>query len=105
LTRPAVFGGDVVQAWLNDHTEWRFEGGHLVRDIKTTDYPSSIQILQAQVALAERLDHHPAVSVGYRHLRFEVWTHDQHGITELDLHYAEGLDEILKVQFGEAVLS
>jgi 4a-hydroxytetrahydrobiopterin dehydratase len=60
--------------------------------------------VQAQVALAERLDHHPVVTLGYRKVRFELWTHDQGGLTQLDLEYAEGLDELLADEFRDDVL-
>jgi len=40
---------------------------------------------------------------GYRRLRFELWTHDRGGLTQLDLEYAEGLDSIIDNDFGEFV--
>jgi 4a-hydroxytetrahydrobiopterin dehydratase len=60
--------------------------------------------VQAQVALAERLDHHPDLTLGYRQLRVEVWTHDRAGVTQLDLDYAEGFDAIIADEFAAFVL-
>ena len=100
MTRPPRLEEEVVAAWLASHGPWREEGGHLVREIVTTDYPSSVRILDAQVALAEGLDHHPIVTLGYRTLRFDLWTHDRDGLTQLDLDYAEGLDRIVAESFG-----
>jgi len=77
--------------------------GHLVREIETADYPSSVAIVDAQVKLAEELGHHPIVTIGYRHLRFEVWTHDRDGLTELDLRYAQGLDDLVDADFKDVV--
>jgi pterin-4a-carbinolamine dehydratase len=54
---------------------------------------------------AERLDHHPVVSVGYCQLRFELWTHDRGGVTRLDLDYAEALDEIVATRFAAFVVA
>jgi 4a-hydroxytetrahydrobiopterin dehydratase len=76
---------------------------HLFRYVRTTDYLSGARIIEAQVALAERLDHHPIVTFEYRRLRFEVWTHDRDGLTQLDLDYAEGLDELLDNDFADSV--
>jgi len=47
------------------------------------------------VPLAERLDHHPVATVGYRELRLELWTHDRNGITQLDLDYGDGFEKLL----------
>jgi 4a-hydroxytetrahydrobiopterin dehydratase len=102
LTRPAPLDGAIVATWVAAHPEWRVEESHLVRQVRTTDYPSSVRLLQAQVALAEGLDHHPDVTLGYRRVRFEVWTHDADALTQLDLDYAEGLEAII-TEFAEFV--
>ena len=99
MTRPGLLDDGVVREWLTDHPAWRVDEGHLVREISTTDYPSGPRLIEAQVALAEGLNHHPDVTLGYRRVRFEVWTHDQGGLTTLDLQYAEGLDSLIEGEF------
>jgi len=104
LTRPALLDEDVVRAWISGHPKWREEDSHLLREIETVDYPSGARLIDAQVSLAERLDHHPIVTLGYRRVRFELWTHDRGGVTQLDLDYAEGLDAIITGEFAELIL-
>lgn len=104
MIRPERLDDDIVQSWTAAHANWRVEDSHLVREIRTTDYPSGAQLIQAQVTLAENLDHHPIVTLEYRRVRFELWTHDQGGLTQLDLDYAEGLDSIIAGEFAEFVL-
>jgi len=94
-----------VDAWLVSHSTWTVANGHLVREIRTTNYPSAVEILGAQVALAQRLDHHPLVTVGYNNLRFELWTHVSGGLTQLDLDYAQALDELVSTQFSDVVVT
>ena len=103
MTRPARLEDRVVEAWTTAHPQWAVEDSHLVRYVKTSDYPSGARLLLAQVALAEGLDHHPDVMFSYRRLRFELWTHDRDGLTQLDLDYAEGLDSIIAKDFGDFV--
>ena len=103
MSRPERLDDAALAEWERTHGEWRVEDGHLIREIVTTDYQTAVRIVQAQVDLCERLDHHPVVTVGYRTLRFELWTHDRDGLTDLDLAYATGLDEILREQFAELV--
>jgi 4a-hydroxytetrahydrobiopterin dehydratase len=104
VTRPALLDEDVLRGWMNVHPLWRVEDSHLVRDIATVDYPSGARLITAQVQLAESLNHHPDVTLGYRRVRFEVWTHDQGGLTQLDLDYADGLDIIIEESFAEFIL-
>lgn len=93
--RPSPLDDALVVEWVASHAPWRLEGGHLVRDVVTVDYPSCVALLAEQVAVAEDLDHHPIVTVGYRTLSFELWTHDVGAITTLDLDYAARLEDLL----------
>lgn len=95
MSRPVRLEDMVVEVWLEEHRSWRRDGDHLVRELRTRDYPSAVALLGAQVPLAERLDHHPVATVGYRELRLELWTHDRNGITQLDLDYGDGFEKLL----------
>jgi 4a-hydroxytetrahydrobiopterin dehydratase len=90
----------VVEEWLGEHSTWRLEHGHLLRELDTVDYPSSVRLVGALVATAQELDHHPIITIGYRHLRFELWTHDRSGLTHLDLDYANALDALAGGEFA-----
>jgi 4a-hydroxytetrahydrobiopterin dehydratase len=103
VTRPAPLERSVVTDWLVGHVSWRLDEGHLVRDLVTVDYPTTALIVSAQVDLAQRLDHHPNITVGYRTVSIEMWTHDQDDITQLDLDYCEGFDAIIAELFAGAV--
>jgi 4a-hydroxytetrahydrobiopterin dehydratase len=100
VTRPDLLDPVRVDEWLGEHREWQLRDARLVRVIRTTDYPSSVEIVAAQVEVAERLDHHPMVSLGYCEVTFELWTHDRGGITQLDLDYASALDDIVATRFA-----
>jgi 4a-hydroxytetrahydrobiopterin dehydratase len=101
LTRPSLLDDRFVREWITAHPRWDLENAHLVRYVRTTDYSSGARLIEAQVALAERLQHHPDITFMYRRVRFEVWTHDRDGLTQLDLDYAEGLDLLIDEGFAE----
>jgi 4a-hydroxytetrahydrobiopterin dehydratase len=103
LSQRDLLDDATVDSWLSSHSTWSVSNGHLVREIRTKDYPSAVQILSAQVEMAQRLDHHPVVTVAYNSLRFELWTHVAGGLSELDLDYANALDEIVLTQFANVV--
>ena len=99
MSRPARLERDAVEAWLVEHPAWSWVDGHLVRTLATVDDQSALAIVVAQAALATSLDHHAVVTLGYRSVRFELWTHDREAITSLDLDFAQGLDEIVVDRF------
>ena len=103
MSRPPRLDEADVGEWLAQHPTWRLEEGHLIREIDTVDYPSSVTLVDSLVATAEQLDHHPIITIGYRHLRFELWTHDRGGLTHLDLDYANALDALASGEFASVV--
>jgi 4a-hydroxytetrahydrobiopterin dehydratase len=103
VTRPALLDDPVVDAWLAEHSRWRRDGVHLVADFTTLDYPSAVRVVDAQVDLAEALDHHPLITLGYRRLRLELWTHDRGGLTQLDLDYAQAFDDLVAGEFANLI--
>ena len=96
MSRPSRLEHDVLDRWLALHPLWILDDGHLIGDFHTKDYPGAVALLQAQVPLAQGLDHHPTATVGYRNIRLDLWTHDRDGLTQLDLDYAEGFEKLLE---------
>ncbi len=92
MTRPTLLSDAAVAAWLEEHPTWRLADGHLVLDRRFASHRDAAEFVLAQVATADRLDHHPVITLTYRDLRLELWTHDRGGLTELDLAYAGEID-------------
>lgn len=105
MTSPALLERPVVDAWLADHSHWRLDDAHLIRELATMDYSSAVRLVDAQVDLAEALDHHALITLGYRSVRFALWTHDRGGITQLDLDYAQAFDDLVAGEFANLIIS
>jgi len=103
VTRPALLDATVVDSWLVEHPRWRRDCAHLMAEFSMLDYPSAVRVVDAQVDLAEALDHHPLITLGYRHLRLELWTHDRGGLTQLDLDYAQAFDDLVAGEFANLI--
>ncbi len=103
MSRPDALDPAATAAWLSDHPAWSVEEGHLVRVLRLRSYRDGARLVGAQVDLAERLDHHPVVTVGFREVRLELWTHDRDAVTTLDLAYAEGFEELVATLFADAL--
>ncbi len=95
MSRPEALGEREVAAFVAAHSSWRREAGHLVREVALPDYQHGVDLVVAQAALATSLDHHATITLGYRELRVELWTHDRDAITSLDLRFATTFDEIV----------
>ncbi len=93
--RPPLLAPAEVDHWLAAHPAWRVGNGHLVREWRARSHREAARVILDQTAIADRLDHHAVLTLTYRDLRVELWTHDRGGLTALDLAYGDALDELL----------
>ena len=94
MTRPQLASLEELDHWLLAHPEWQLVNGHLLLE-RAVSYRVSGALAAASVALADEIDHHPIMTIGFNSLRIEMWTHDKGGITELDFRLATFMDEFL----------
>jgi 4a-hydroxytetrahydrobiopterin dehydratase len=95
MPRPTPLGEQELTDHLADLPLWRLDGATLVREIPASDFAAAIGLVNTVALIAERMDHHPDILVfGWNKVRFTLCTHDQGGITILDIQLAKRIDEI-----------
>ena len=60
-----------------------------------TDYAQTIAFTNAVAFIAQRQDHHPELTVGFRSCAVRFNTHDVHGLSERDFECARLVDALL----------
>jgi 4a-hydroxytetrahydrobiopterin dehydratase len=89
MTRPALLDpADVDTALKAADSPWVRDGDKLTVEFRFPTFMDAIGFVVTVAENAERLNHHPDIDVRYTTIRLEVWTHDQGGLTELDLQLA-----------------
>jgi 4a-hydroxytetrahydrobiopterin dehydratase len=74
---------------------WRFEEGRLAAMFRFDSYTLAGRFVGRLAAMADQVDHHPEVWLGYPAVvRVASTTHDVGGVTELDLALAELADAL-----------
>lgn len=80
---------------LKDIPLWRRDGATIVREIPCSDFAAAIGLVNAIALLAEKADHHPDILVyGWNKVRVTLSTHDQGGLTILDIRLAKNIDSL-----------
>jgi 4a-hydroxytetrahydrobiopterin dehydratase len=77
-----------VKSRLGGLPGWAVEGGMLVREFTFESYAAGLVFACACGQVAEELDHHPDLFVGYRKVRVAFSTHSAGGLTEYDFEAA-----------------
>jgi 4a-hydroxytetrahydrobiopterin dehydratase len=82
-----------------DGTPFRHAQGHLVGVFSTADFRSAVQLLDAVAVVADELNHHPDVRLGWGHVEFALNSHDVGGVTGRDVELARRISAIAD-EFG-----
>lgn len=70
------------------------DGHHLERTFTFPDFAQGLAFVNAVGAVAEELNHHPDVYLGWGRVRIEIRTHDADAVTDKDHELARRIDRI-----------
>ena len=71
---------------------WHVADASLTYDAEPSSMRESATLVTQAADIAEQLNHHPDMTVGYHRLRITITTHDSGGLTALDFAFAAQLE-------------
>lgn len=77
---------------------FQHDGDHLRAEFTTDDFASAVRLLDAVALLADAMNHHPDVELGWGRVAFELSSHDAGGVTRRDLALAEHITVVAREQ-------
>ncbi len=94
--RPGLLDHAAIEAALEGlNGGWSRHGEQLVTQVSLDRYADGLALVVAAAAIAQELDHHPAILLEYGSVTIATTTHDRGGLTELDLELARRLSALL----------
>jgi 4a-hydroxytetrahydrobiopterin dehydratase len=75
---------------------WRRKGNFITKDFEFEEFMKGIRFVNDIAGLAERLDHHPDIHIRWTSVRLEIQTHDEGGVTPLDIELATEIERHLR---------
>ncbi|MBN9400665.1 MAG: 4a-hydroxytetrahydrobiopterin dehydratase ['Candidatus Kapabacteria' thiocyanatum] len=95
MARPSLLTEDELAEHIKDIPLWRRDGATIVREIAASDFAAAVGVVNAIALLAEKADHHPDLLIyGWNKVRVTLSTHDQGGLTILDIRLAKQIDAL-----------
>jgi 4a-hydroxytetrahydrobiopterin dehydratase len=89
---------EAMEAFLKAHPEWVAQGDShgltLRRRYAFSAYARGLGFVVAAAEQAEKVNHHPDLTLGYRWVVAVLMTHVSAGVTQRDLDLAEALDRL-----------
>lgn len=68
--------------------------GALHGEYATGDFAGAVRLLDAVAEVADQLNHHPDVRLGYGRIAFDLSSHDAGGVTERDVELARRIQSL-----------
>ena len=85
---------DEVASALAGLKGWRSSGSEIEKLYEFPAYKDGLVFACAVGYIADGMDHHPDLTVGYRKVKVVLSTHDAGGITELDVRLAKRIETL-----------
>lgn len=85
---------DQVAQEIQNVQGWSVEEGQLAKRFEFKTYKDGIVFASAVGYVADRLNHHPDITIGYAKVRVAVNTHDVGGLSPYDFELARRIDAL-----------
>ena len=95
--RPKILNRDEIESRASE-ISWKYSGVNLFKKYTFMKYLEGINFVTIIGELAERLDHHPTLTIGYCYVEVFLSTHEPEGITELDFQLAKMIEDSYKAE-------
>jgi 4a-hydroxytetrahydrobiopterin dehydratase len=94
----AILSAGQVDLRLKELPGWKRHGDFISKEFKFKKFMDGIRFVDELALLAEKLDHHPDIHVVWTTVTLQIQTHDEGGVTALDI----GLATEIEANFGKA---
>lgn len=94
MPRPPRLTPEQVAQHLPSLPGWTLREGRLHREFVFPDFVAAFGFMARAALVAESMNHHPDWSNVWNRVVVELWTHDQGGLTELDVTLARRMGEL-----------
>lgn len=83
-----------VKLRMRNLPSWTTDGNTLFYTRTFENFVAAITFVNNLVEPAERLNHHPDISINYNRVSLELTTHDAQGLTDLDFQLARQISQL-----------
>lgn len=90
----ALLGDDEIEAKLAELDGWERRGAAIVKAFDRGDFVGSARFVDALVAPAEELGHHPDLEISWSTVTVTISTHSEGGLTAADFELATKIDAL-----------
>ena len=75
---------------------WKYSGNKIIRVFIKKDFVQALNFVQSVAFLAEKMNHHPDITIRWNTVTLVLSTHSEGGVTEKDFELAANINKLQK---------
>lgn len=76
-------------------TRWELKDGKIIKSFQFSSFMNAIEFVNGIARIAERLDHHPIITINWKTVKLSLKSFDVDAITERDITLAKEIEKIV----------
>jgi 4a-hydroxytetrahydrobiopterin dehydratase len=89
-----LLGNEEIEAKLSELDGWERRGEAIAKDFGRGDFVGSVKFVDALVAPAEEMGHHPDLEISWDTVTVTLSSHSEGGLTAADFELATKIDAL-----------
>jgi 4a-hydroxytetrahydrobiopterin dehydratase len=92
-----MLSNDEIESKIADlDNGWELKDGKIVKSFQFTSFMDAIEFVNEIARTAERLDHHPIITINWKTVKLSLKSFDVDAITKRDTGLAEEIEKVIK---------
>jgi 4a-hydroxytetrahydrobiopterin dehydratase len=92
-----MLSNDEIESKIADlDNGWELKDGKIVKSFQFTSFMDAIEFVNEIARIAERLDHHPIITINWKTVKLSLKSFDVDTITKRDIGLAEEIEKVIK---------
>ena len=75
---------------------WELKDGKIVKSFQFASFMNAIEFVDEIAKVAERLDHHPIITINWKSVKLSLKSFDIDAITKRDIGLAKEIEKVVK---------
>ena len=92
-----MLSDDEIESKIADlDNGWELKDGKIVKSFQFSSFMDAIEFVNKIARIAERLDHHPIITINWKTVKLSLKSFDVDAITKRDISLAEEIEKVIK---------
>ncbi len=87
---------EIVSNIVDLDNGWELKDGKIVKSFQFASFMNAIEFVNEIAKVAERLDHHPIITINWKSVKLSLKSFDIDAITKRDIGLAKEIEKVVK---------